>query len=280
MIKKTVLIIDDHKEWCFVLKATLDSDPFFEVLPPVHNGKDALASIIEHKPDAILLDLVMPLYDGMFIISYIRDQMAGYNPILYVISAVGTQKTNSIMHHLDVNYYSVKPIDTIVVANNLHRFFDDTAYKLPEAAYDVKDSEGPLMGTRLSQPIELDTYIEDYLFEMGAPLYRLSTKCMHMALKLCILEESRLSSITSLYEAVAKYSETPATAASIERNMRSAIIKMQKNATPKFSKHFPYGQTKLTNSEFLHSSVYLLKREIEDMFGETNLSGEYEKFRF
>ena len=53
------------------------------------NGDDAVKLAIEHKPDLIFLDIVMPVKDGITAIKEIRSELPDAD--IVVVSSVGTQ---------------------------------------------------------------------------------------------------------------------------------------------------------------------------------------------
>lgn len=53
------------------------------------NGEDAVKLAIEHKPDLIFLDIVMPVKDGITAIKEIRAELPDAD--IVVVSSVGTQ---------------------------------------------------------------------------------------------------------------------------------------------------------------------------------------------
>ncbi len=60
-----VMIADDHSIVRGGIKALLESQPDIEVCGEVANGKDVLESISECDPEIILMDVAMPLMDGL-----------------------------------------------------------------------------------------------------------------------------------------------------------------------------------------------------------------------
>ena len=62
--KYTILLADDHSILRAGLRSILDSQPEFEVVAEVDNGKDALQTAIALKPDLLLTDLSMPKTNG------------------------------------------------------------------------------------------------------------------------------------------------------------------------------------------------------------------------
>ena len=60
-----VLIADDHQLFAETLGLTLDFDERVEVAGSAGNGKEAVRLALELKPDAVLMDLEMPVLDGV-----------------------------------------------------------------------------------------------------------------------------------------------------------------------------------------------------------------------
>src|SRR4051794_22923780 len=60
-----VLIVDDHAIVREGLKAVLQIDPRLEVVGEASNGKQAIQLTRSLKPDVVLIDLIMPVMDGI-----------------------------------------------------------------------------------------------------------------------------------------------------------------------------------------------------------------------
>lgn len=67
-----ILIADDHPVVRSGLVALLNSQPEFEVVAEVGNGEEAVSSSLASVPDVILMDLQMPVMDGLTAIQQIR----------------------------------------------------------------------------------------------------------------------------------------------------------------------------------------------------------------
>lgn len=70
MIK--VLIADDQEIVCQGLKKILQSDPEIQVIATANNGQQALDMIAAKPPDLVLMDLQMPLMNGVQAIRRLR----------------------------------------------------------------------------------------------------------------------------------------------------------------------------------------------------------------
>jgi len=68
-----VLIVEDNVDNMEVLEAFLEDD--FELLKAI-NGKMGLEMAQSEQPDAILLDISLPIMDGLSVISKIREDVS------------------------------------------------------------------------------------------------------------------------------------------------------------------------------------------------------------
>ena len=64
MKKIRILIADDHALLRVGLNTMLNTQPDMTVVGEAGNGRDAVASAKEHKPDVVVMDLLMPRLDG------------------------------------------------------------------------------------------------------------------------------------------------------------------------------------------------------------------------
>ena len=69
-----VLIADDHRLFAEALEAILASEPEMEVVGRASNGEEAVARALELCPDVILMDIAMPVVDGVEATKRIREQ--------------------------------------------------------------------------------------------------------------------------------------------------------------------------------------------------------------
>ncbi len=60
-----ILIVDDHQVIIDGLKSVLDDHPDFSVVGSAHNGQYALKMAKEVEPDVVLMDINMPVLDGL-----------------------------------------------------------------------------------------------------------------------------------------------------------------------------------------------------------------------
>ncbi|HEX7042893.1 MAG TPA: response regulator, partial [Patescibacteria group bacterium] len=69
--QKTVLIVEDDKPLLNILKDRLTNENYTVVT--AENGKEGLEKLKETPPDILLLDLMMPVMDGMSMLHHLRE---------------------------------------------------------------------------------------------------------------------------------------------------------------------------------------------------------------
>lgn len=106
--KKTVLVIEDEKSLCNAILDTLRRKNFLSF--EAKNGKEGVELALTRHPALILLDLVMPVMDGMTALKKIREDAWGANvPVIILTNLSATQEklVNDMVTYKPL-YYLVK----------------------------------------------------------------------------------------------------------------------------------------------------------------------------
>ena len=103
---KKILIVDDDKFFVEILSKKLIASGF-DIYAAL-NGEDGLKSFKEIKPDLILLDILMPVIDGLTFLKQIRDDEYGKNVPVFVLTNVTDADKTAEAAKLNVNEYLIK----------------------------------------------------------------------------------------------------------------------------------------------------------------------------
>lgn len=124
--KPRILICDDDKLVRWSLSAYLARHAFDTV--QAQDGRECLERLDESRPDLVLLDLKMPVMDGMECLRHIRERDAEL-PVI-VLTAYGELSTAIEATRLGASHYLTKPADLAEVVESVRRTLDDRAMRL------------------------------------------------------------------------------------------------------------------------------------------------------
>ena len=134
MPKQTILVVDDERDLLDLIEYNLKKEGF--KVFKAENGEEGISKAKEHKPDLILLDIMMPKMDGLEAVEIMRkDDELKKTPIIF-LTARSDEKTEIDGLNKGGDDYITKPISTTKLVSRIKaalRRFDDseqTANKL------------------------------------------------------------------------------------------------------------------------------------------------------
>ena len=74
MDKIRILLVDDHTILREGIRSLLERQPDFEVVAEADNGRQAVELVRQFKPDVVLMDIAMPLLNGIHATEQIRRE--------------------------------------------------------------------------------------------------------------------------------------------------------------------------------------------------------------
>lgn len=116
-----VLLVDDHAVVRQGMRRLLNRDGF-EVVGEASNGSEALRAVAEHSPDVLVLDLQMPVMDGLAVMHELKAKAAG-TCILVLTSFADDQSVLEAIR-LGAQGYLLKdalPIQLLQAIQDVHR---------------------------------------------------------------------------------------------------------------------------------------------------------------
>jgi DNA-binding NarL/FixJ family response regulator len=88
----TVVIADDHRLFAEALEAILSTDARINVIGRAADGAEAVDLAREHRPDVVLMDIAMPVMDGIDATRTISGEL----PETSVIVLTGSNATGDV----------------------------------------------------------------------------------------------------------------------------------------------------------------------------------------
>lgn len=126
MAKQTILVVDDEQDLLDLIEYNLKKEGF-KVLK-AENGEEGITVAKEHKPDLILLDIMMPKMDGLEAVEVMRkDEALKRTPIIF-LTARGDEKTEVEGLNKGGDDFITKPISTTKLVSRIKavlRRFDE-----------------------------------------------------------------------------------------------------------------------------------------------------------
>ena len=107
-MKHTILIVDDDQDILNFLSYNIKKEGFNVFT--AENGKVALDTLHHIKPSLILLDVMMPVMDGMEACQLIREKSAGEQPIIAFLTSRAEDYSQIAGFQAGADDYITKPI--------------------------------------------------------------------------------------------------------------------------------------------------------------------------
>jgi DNA-binding NarL/FixJ family response regulator len=82
---KRILIADDHEAVRSGLRALLEGRAGWEVVAEAHDGNEAVAGVIEKRPDVAIVDYSMPFMTGVEVTRRIREQKLATEILIFTM---------------------------------------------------------------------------------------------------------------------------------------------------------------------------------------------------
>ena len=130
--KIKILIVDDEPDIIEILKFNLENEGY--KVFSAENGKEALKLADQHLPNLIILDLMMPIMDGIEACEHLRMDKKFNNTLIMFLSARGEDYSQVAAFESGADDYVTKPIKPRILNSKvkalLRRFRNDFSQTL------------------------------------------------------------------------------------------------------------------------------------------------------
>ncbi len=151
-MKRTILVVDDLAIFREPIEVVLRTQGYAVVT--ASNGVEALRAVSNEPPDLVLLDLSMPVLDGMAVLKALRENAATRNLPVLVLSAK-TEKAKVVEAvKLGISGYLLKANFSLpVMLDRVRQVFEASADATPATEQSINDDAG-FAGEAGDQPRE------------------------------------------------------------------------------------------------------------------------------
>jgi len=245
MITSTKLLIaDDNKEFCDILREFFMDQEDIELVGVANNGVEAIQKIKETEPNVVVLDIIMPHLDGIGVLEKLND--IEFRPKVIMLTAFGQESMTQRAVELGADYYLLKPFDIDVLANRIRQLGNVFVAPVTRSVSTIQ---------QVNKVRNLEVEVTNIIHQMGVPAHIKGYQYLRDAILFVINEVNLLGAVTKeLYPMIAeKYLTTPSR---VERAIRHAIeLAWDRGNVEMMNKFFGYtinlDRGKPTNSEFI-----------------------------
>ena len=127
-VPHTVLVVDDEPDILLLHRLNLEAAGHRVVLAA--DGVTALERIAEERPDAVVLDVMMPVLDGWGVLERLRTDPSP--PPVLVVSAKSSPADVNRARQLGAGDYLAKPYDPEELLRRVARLLASAEHDLPD----------------------------------------------------------------------------------------------------------------------------------------------------
>ena len=161
MKKIKLLMIDDNVELIEAVSEYFNKDKDIEVTYKAYDGKEGMDVIEKEKEnfDLIILDLIMPNKDGLYVLEQMRERKIDKNVI--VATSYNAMEVIREVSEYGVNYYILKPFD---LEDLEKRILDICNKNYEKKSIDINHSNLQVNITRILHELGIPSHIKGYQY--------------------------------------------------------------------------------------------------------------------
>ena len=108
--RHTVLLAEDNPQHLELLEAYMEGLPDVRIVTAT-NGQEALAKVVEEKPDLVLLDIMMPKMSGFEVCTRIKKDPKTRDTLIVMVTALSETGDIERAAECGTDDYLSKPVD-------------------------------------------------------------------------------------------------------------------------------------------------------------------------
>lgn len=206
-----ILIADDHSMIREGLKQLLELDGDIQVVGEAGNGEECLEVLKRVNPDVVLLDINMPVMNGLKMLEILRSSKYKNQKILILTIH---NEVEYLMKAIDIGVegYVLKDSDSSILKKAIYKIHSGEKY--------IDSSMVPLMNERIAQ--EKEKAEEDKLTRREIEVLKLLAEGLfnkEIAYKLSISEKTVKNHVSNIFKKIGVFDRTQAAVYAIKNNI-------------------------------------------------------------
>ncbi len=116
--KKTIMVVDDNPDIITIVKTILEGRGY--TVFSASSGPELLSMLPNHKPDLIILDIMMPEMDGLEVLTRLKGKAeTATTPVILLTAKVQYEDVLG-GYKLGADYYITKPFTSTQLVNGIN----------------------------------------------------------------------------------------------------------------------------------------------------------------
>ncbi len=116
-MQRRILVVDDNRDSASTLAILLRL--MGNVTKTANDGAEAVEAASDFRPDVVLLDIGLPIFDGYEACRRIRQQPGGAEMVMVAVTGWGQDEDRARSSEAGFDHHLVKPVDQATLAEIL-----------------------------------------------------------------------------------------------------------------------------------------------------------------
>ena len=205
-----VVVVDNNDIFRKTIINSLEKEKNIKVVGEASNGEEALNLVLNKEVDLVILDVILPKKDGLWLLEEIGDKCKN-KPKCIVVSAMNCDSIVKKAVEAGASYFLSKPFESELLIKRILQIFDNEKEVIPTKTF-----------TEVSKEKTLEMKITEVLNSFGITPSIMGFHYIRCAIEMAVYNTELLIGITKgIYPDIAKKYNT--SSSKVERAIRHAI---------------------------------------------------------
>lgn len=161
-MKTKLLVVDDNKPIIELIKEYFADSKQIEIIDVAYDGEEALEKIekLNDEIDVILLDLIMPKRDGIYVLSKLKEK--GIYKDVIVVTSYNEPETIRRVSEFGAKYFILKPFDLIDLESKIIEVVKNKNKK--KSIINIHENNMQISITKILHSLGIPSHIKGYSY--------------------------------------------------------------------------------------------------------------------